>query len=86
MVNYDLKGPVGGYNQFFLVLQNEGPWWHFMTSTWLINTQSTPKQLAEKLTPLIQQGDWLLVSHLSTEYWGWLPKDAWDWIAAQGKG
>jgi hypothetical protein len=85
LITYDLKGPVGTYAPLFQAIQNEGPWSHFIASTWLVTTRRTPQEVATMLIPLIKQGDFLLVTQFGRQYWGWLPKAAWDWIAQQPK-
>jgi hypothetical protein len=80
MVSYDLKGPAGSYKPLFEFLQKQGPWWHYLKSTWLISTEKTPDQLNMELKPYMQKPDLILITRLGPPYQGWLPKDAWDWI------
>jgi hypothetical protein len=84
LVTYDLKGPAGSYNAFYEVLKSQGPWWHYLTNTWLVSTSKTPQQLYESLAPYlnIPAGDRILISPLE-KYWGLLPRKAWDWIQQQ---
>lgn len=81
LVTYDLKGSAGSHTSFFDTLKGQGPWWHYLTNTWLISTRKSPKELFEALHPHIQTqaGDKVLITTLG-EHWGWLPKDAWEWI------
>jgi hypothetical protein len=85
LITHDLKGPVGTYAPLFQAIQKEGPWAHYLASTWLVKTQRTPQQVGAMLIPLIKQGDFLLVTQFSGQYWGWMPNAAWDWIARQSK-
>lgn len=80
IVNYDLKGPKGSYKQLYEALRSEDGWWHYLRSTWLVATNKTPAQLFDELQPYIRPPDRLLISVLSRERRGWLPRKAWSWI------
>jgi hypothetical protein len=81
LVTYDLKGHAGGYQPFYNALQEQGPWWHYLATTWLLSTTKSPKDVFDALLPALRLdlGDRLLITRLG-DYWGWLPKDAWEWI------
>jgi hypothetical protein len=80
LVTYDLKGRPGTYRPLFDVLKSEQGWSHYMRSTWLVSTDKSPQQFFDILRPHIQVGDRMLVSRLSSDRQGWLPRTAWDWI------
>jgi hypothetical protein len=84
IVTYNLKGPATSYTQFYDTLKGQGAWWHYMPSTWLIHTNSTPEQVSSALRPHITAGDHLFIGTLQNGYNGWLPKDAWEWIKSKG--
>lgn len=79
-VSYDLKAPGRNYSSLFKALEQSGKWWHFLRSTWLINTPETAAQLWNRLATHIDRGDYLLIIEVRGEFYGWLPEDAWDWI------
>ncbi len=79
IITYDLKS-VKDYTPFYDALKDQGPWWHYMASTWLIDTTKNPQQVWEALHPHMDQRDFILVSDLGPRRQGWLPKKAWDWI------
>ena len=81
-VSYDLKSPGRNYQPLFEALRQSGRWWHYLQSTWLIQTAETPAQLWSRLAPHITQQDFLLIIEVRNNVQGWLPKDAWDWITA----
>lgn len=85
IITYDLKTPKD-YHDFFEAIKaqgEQGKWWHYMTSTWLLSTNKTPKEVAEAIQPKMDTQDLLFVCQLAPQYQGWLPKAAWDWIAAE---
>lgn len=84
IVTYDLNGPAGSYDSFYEVLKQQGSWMHYLKSTWLISTNKTPNQVYESLAPYLQPRDRIFVAQMGCDYYGWLPKDAWDWISRQG--
>jgi hypothetical protein len=60
IVTHDLK-TVRDYTSFYVALQQQGQWWHYLTSTWLIDTNKTPQQVSDAIQPLLAPGDFLLV-------------------------
>jgi hypothetical protein len=81
-VTYDLKGGRD-YNPFYEALKLQGPWWHYLASTWLISTGKTPQEVVNGIHLYMDPQDSLLVAEMGTHYQGYLPKQAWDWINQQ---
>jgi hypothetical protein len=80
IVTYDLRSPRD-YTPFFNALRLIGPWWHYLTSTWLVETNKTSQQAFEALHPHMDPLDLILIAELSPNPpHGWLPKDAWEWV------
>lgn len=82
IVSYDLSN-APNRTQFFDALKQQGVWWRYLTSTWLISTQKTPTEVYDALAPTMFREDRLLIFELARAHQGWLPKDAWDWIEQQ---
>jgi hypothetical protein len=80
VVNVDLKQAAGSYTRLFDVLKSKDSWWHYLSATWLIATHDSPETLRDELVPLIFDHDRILITELSENYSGWLPKKAWEWI------
>jgi|HubBroStandDraft_5_1064220.scaffolds.fasta_scaffold741642_1 hypothetical protein len=80
-VSYDLRS-TRDYHLFYEVMKQQGNWWHYLASTWLLSTPRTPQQVVASLMPQMDNGDLLLVVELAhtSNYEGRLPKEAWDWI------
>lgn len=49
-------------------------------SQWLVETDDPPDAWRDRLTPLMEPEDSLLVTHLTDEYAGYLPDEIWTWI------
>jgi hypothetical protein len=79
-ISYDLKTSNRNYADLFDALKKSPKWWHFLESTWLIQTAETPNQIWERLAPHIDRKDFLLIIEVKDNVQGWLPKDAWNWI------
>jgi hypothetical protein len=87
IVTYDLRTPKD-YHDFYEAIKaqgEQGKWWHYMASTWLLSTSKSPSDVAEALRPHMDNQDFLFVCELAPNYQGWLPKPAWDWINAELK-
>lgn len=84
IITFAHNNPQKDYTPFFQTIKsNSLQWWHFMESTWIVNTNSSADQLARSLFPHMETTDYLLVARLQREYQGWLPNDAWDWLNKQ---
>lgn len=87
IITYDLRSPKD-YHDFYEAIKaqgTEGKWWHYMASTWILNTQKSPQEVVDAIHPLMDSQDFLFVCELSPRYQGWLPKPAWDWINSELK-
>lgn len=80
VVTYELKQPAGSYSELFNALKSRDSWAHYMSSTWLVATDSSPRELYEQLGSHIFQGDRILITQLVAGYYGYLPKKAWEWV------
>lgn len=83
IVTYDLNQTGKDYTPFFDALKQQGSWWHYLKSTWLISTKRTPAQIWEAVAPHMVTTDRILIVPMGDPYTGWLPKDAWEWIKKQ---
>lgn len=83
LVTYDLNKPGQDYTELYEAIKSLGAWWHYLDSTWLVDTTYSADQIAAKLKPHMDDSDYFLVIRVQRDYQGWLPKDAWDWINAR---
>lgn len=79
-INYDLKQPGRNYDGLYEAIKNCGAWWHFLGSTWLLDTNLDTKAIWNRLAPHVDKNDFVLVIGVTRDYQGWLPQAAWDWI------
>ena len=81
LVTYNLTEPSGSYGDLFDVLKSQKSWWHYLPSTWLVDSDSNAETLYNQLKPHLRTGDHILITKLDdNERQGWLPKKAWGWI------
>jgi len=83
LVSYDLRQPAADYSGLIKELKGCSAWWHYLKSTWVVSTDETPDQLAERLrSHLLHKRDRLLVIEVESGAGleGWLPQKAWDWL------
>ena len=80
LVSYDLKTAGWNYTPFYEALKQQGAWWHYLTATWLVATNKSPQEVYTALGQFLSKQDLILIAPITRPYWGYLPKDAWDWI------
>lgn len=80
IVSYDLKKPGKDYKGLYEELKKSPKWWHYLESTWLIHTNETADQLFDRLRSHIDENDYVLVTEVTRNRSGWLPRKAWDWF------
>ena len=79
-INYDLRRPGQNYESLHEAIKNCGAWWHFLRSTWLVDTSLSASGIWDRLARHVDKNDLFLVIGVTRDYQGWLPRDAWDWI------
>lgn len=80
LVTYDLRKPGQDYTAVHESIKSCGGWWHYLESTWLVDTEMNVEQMAKRVRQHIDQNDRLMIIGVTAQYDGWLPKDAWEWI------
>ena len=81
LITYNLKTTNWNYTGFFSTLQNIGSWWHYLDTTWIIKSEFTSQQIYSMIAPHLSKSDLILVVEIvANTSFGWLPKDAWDWL------
>lgn len=85
VITYDLKKPGQQYSQLYEEIKNLGDWWHYLESTWLVNSSLSPDQIWDRIAnaKTVDSNDHVLIIAVTRPYQGWLPKEAWDWINAR---
>lgn len=81
LITYDLNKKGQNYDKLYEAIKGLGVWWHYLDSTWLVETSYSASQISEKLRKEgIDDNDNLLVFRLLKDYAGWLSEKAWQWI------
>lgn len=81
LVTYDLRSPGRNYTPLHEAIKSAKVWWHHLESTWIIETSASPQQWYEFLRPHIDSNDYILIIEVKRNFWGFLPKEAWDWLS-----
>lgn len=79
-INYDLCTPGKDYKGLYEAIKQCGECWHYLGSTWLIDTGLNANGIFKRLEAHLDSNDQMLVVGITRDYQGWLPKEAWDWI------
>lgn len=82
-INYDLSRPGQNYSELHAAIQQCGAWWHYLGSTWLVDSSKTATEIWNHLAPHIDTNDRVLIIRVTKDYQGWLSRDAWNWIDAR---
>jgi hypothetical protein len=82
-VHYDLKAPGRKYDGLYEAIKGCGDWWHYLRSTWLVDTRLDAEAIWRRLAPYVDHGDFVLVIGVTAAYQGWLPANAWIWIRSR---
>ena len=82
LIGYDLNRPGQNYPDLIERIKSLGAWWHYLDSTWLVDTSYSPTDVRDVLKGLIDQGDELLVIDVSGRTWSsyGLNDDATAWL------
>ena len=79
-INYDLKKPGQHYTALYAAIKGCGAWWHYLGSTWLVDTTLDAEGIWKHLAPHFDANDRTLIIGVTRDYQGWLTKEAWQWI------
>lgn len=79
-IHYDLKKPGQDYAPLHDAITSCGVWWHYLDSTWLVDTNLTAESIWKKLEHHVDENDSMLIVGVTRDYSGWLPRKAWEWI------
>lgn len=81
LISYDLHQPGQKYQELFQAIKDIGPWWHYLESTWLVATTSTPSAVWDAISGPLDSNDTVLILNITGDnYQGMLPEEAWSWI------
>ncbi len=80
LIGYDLREGED-YESLIETIKSLGNWWHYLDSTWLVDSVWNQDQITNALISKLQSNsDRFLVMPVSRPVQGWLSGDAWNWI------
>ncbi|ERK31565.1 hypothetical protein [Clostridium intestinale] len=83
IISYDLNKPGQDYNKLYDRIRTLNDYYHVLDSTWLVSTNKTAKEVYSVLQPVGDTNDNILVIQVTSNYWGWLPQKAWEWLSSK---
>lgn len=85
LISYDLNKSGKNYDGLYEAIKSFGDWYHAMDSAWFITSSKPVKDISDTLQQKIDSDDFILVNRITSEYYGYLPKDVWPWLLARVK-
>jgi hypothetical protein len=82
LITYDLKHASGhDYSELHETIKTFGTWWHYLESTWLVDTSLSTQIMSDRIRA-VYQPEFHLVIKLTpgADRQGWLKAEAWTWI------
>lgn len=79
-IQYDLNRPGQNYADLHTAIKCCGAWWHYLDSSWLVDTALMASGIWTRLSPHIDKNDNMLIIGVTRDFAGWLPEAAWTWI------
>lgn len=82
IISYDLKLKWlrGNYSNLYNTLESFPSWMHYMENTWFVESNLTPTQIYKLLAPSLFNDCQLIITPMTSDYFGLLQPDAWTWI------
>lgn len=80
LFTYDLNKPGQEYPKLYDAIKGMGPWWHYLDSTWLVDTNLTADQIRRRIRAVIDPTDHILVVQFGPTWASFLPEKANEWI------
>lgn len=84
LVAYDIYDPNRDLTLLHNAIKSTGNWWHHLGNVWIVDTVHSPQTMHTWIAPYLMKEDNCLVVRLQKQYYGWLPKEAWEWLNQRG--
>jgi hypothetical protein len=82
-VSYDLRTvPKPNYDALYAELKSFNGWYHVLESMWFVYSDLDAAGVYNRICRHLRSTDYTWVTEVGDQYTGWLPKGAWDWLAA----
>lgn len=82
-ITLDFENPEKDYSALYDKIKSLGSWMHHLEFTWFVapSTERSAEDIFTQLQPFIdKEDDYMLVVEVTSNYQGWLPDEAWDWM------
>ena len=87
LVSYELQSVLGAgrpafqYRQIAEVVKSIGPWCHIPESKWLVETELSTEQVAERIAPFTAVGDTIFVTRIYKDWYSYgLTTEQLNWM------
>lgn len=81
LIQYNTKDD-SGINEKIKAL---GSWMSYFTGFWLVESEKSAKEIYDIISIENSETRMLVLEITINDYWGWMPKDAWEWIKKRKK-
>lgn len=61
-------------------IKSLGTWMNYFPKSWIIESSLLAKEIYEKISVDYEKDRILIMELNKSNYWGVMPKEAWDWI------
>ena len=61
-------------------IKSLGAWMHYFEGSWIVASELNAKEIYEKISVDYKNERFLIMELKKDNFWGVMPKDAWDWI------
>lgn len=82
VISYDLNRPGQDYKELHEAIKVCGNWWHCLDSTWMVSSQMSGIDIANKLWATMDRNDKLLVTPVAAggSAWAGFTGDCESWL------
>lgn len=81
-VAYDLNKAGQNYNDLYEAIKAIGDWFHPLESTWWVETNhKSSEDVFNILKPFIDDNDYMFISKITSDRYGWLTEQSWNWLS-----
>lgn len=86
-ISYDLRQPGRNYEGLYSAIQDCGPFFHALESTWFVKSELSANEIYEKLKDQKDTNDHILISEIENtkNQQGWMMRTFWEWIDNENK-
>ena len=77
LVEYDIKDDKALIER----IKSLGAWMNYFDGNWFVKSTLSAKEVYDRIAIGYEEERILIVEVSNRNYWGVMPKDAWDWIS-----